>query len=44
MWVTFALQKLLTFLLQKNINVNAIFQDRNINIRAQLFKTNDVIS
>ena len=29
MWVAFAMQKLLTFLQQKNINVFAIFQDRN---------------
>ena len=34
MWVAFALQKLLTFFQQKNINVRvfAIFQDRNFNI------------
>ena len=32
MWVAFAMQKLLTFFQQKNINVLAIFQDRNFNI------------
>ena len=31
MCVTFALQKLLTFFLAKNINVFARFQDRNFN-------------
>ena len=31
-WVAFAVQKLHTFLQQKNINVFAIFQDRSFNI------------
>ena len=31
-WVAFALQNLLTFFQQKNINVFAIFQGRNSNV------------
>ena len=31
MWVAFAIQKLLIFFSAKNINVFAIFQDRNFN-------------
>ena len=33
MWVAFAMQKLLTFFQQKNINVFAIFQGRNFNFK-----------
>ena len=32
MWVAFAMQKLLTFLRQKNMNIFAIFQDRNFTV------------
>ena len=32
MWVAFAMQKLLPFFQQKNINIFAIFQDWNLNV------------